>query len=61
MAIDRTRIFICAAAVLVLGVIAVANIHLVSVSLASQPACVAHQTAAQEEGAPLHRAAKASC
>lgn len=42
-----------------------ANIHLISVSIASQPGCVSHLKAPQletpKEGAAVYRAAKPSC
>lgn len=42
------------------AVLAVANAHLLYVSLASQPDCVPHLKAPDESGAAL-RAAKSSC
>lgn len=44
----------------IISVFAVANAHLVYVSLASQPACVPHLKAA-EDGAGTFRAAKSAC
>lgn len=44
----------------ILGVFAVANIHLITVSLASQPDCVPHLKTPQK-GAATYRAAKPSC
>lgn len=51
----RQRLVAIGLALLVLGVFVAANLHLILVSFASQPACV-HET----EGAAL-RAAKPSC
>ncbi|WP_164871017.1 hypothetical protein [Mesobaculum littorinae] len=56
MAIDRPRLFALAAAALVTAIFVAANVHLVSVSLSSQPTCIA-----TKEGAGHHRPAKPSC
>lgn len=57
MTLDRPRILAISAALLVMALFAAANIHLVSVSLSSQPSCV--ETA--KEGAGSYRPAKPSC
>jgi hypothetical protein len=44
----------------IVALVAVANVHLVYVSLASQPACVPHLKAPDESGAGF-RAAKSAC
>jgi hypothetical protein len=44
----------------IVAVFAVANVHLVYVSLASQPACVPHLKAPDDSGTAL-RAARSAC
>jgi hypothetical protein len=53
------RLFIGLAIVFGLGVIAIANIHLVRASFLSQPDCVPHLKTPGQDG--LFRAAKSSC
>ena len=57
MTIERPRVLAISAAFLVVAVFVGANIHLVSVSLSSQPRCV--ETV--REGAGTYRPAKPSC
>ena len=57
MTIERPRVLAISAAFLVVAVFAAANIHLVSVSLSSQPNCVE----IAQEGAGTYRPAKPSC
>lgn len=53
------RILVSLAIVLGVGLFVVANVHLVRVSLASQPECVPHLKAPGENG--RFRAARSSC
>ena len=57
MTIERPRVLAISAAFLVVAIFVGANIHLVSVSLSSQPSCV--ETA--KGGAGTYRPAKPSC
>ncbi len=57
---SRQRIAALALAAAVAAVFAGANAHLIAVSFASQPGCVAHLKA-PVEGAATYRAAKPSC
>ena len=57
---SRGRIAGCLIALGVIGTFIGANAHLLSVSFASQPDCVAHLKTATE-GASQYRAAKSSC
>lgn len=57
MTMARPRLLAVSLALLVVGIFVAANIHLVSVSLSSQPACF--DTA--KEGAGTYRPAKPSC
>ncbi|WP_169961447.1 hypothetical protein [Oceaniglobus indicus] len=57
MPIDRTRLLALGAAFMVAAVFVAANIHLVSVAVSSQPACIL----TPKEGVASHRAAKPSC
>lgn len=57
MIIKQPHVLAISAAFLVVAIFAAANIHLVSVSLSSQPSCV--ETA--KEGAGTYRPAKPSC
>jgi hypothetical protein len=56
----RGRLIAWGLSALVAAVFAAANAHLVAVSLASQPACVDHEMAADGKAAP-YRAAQPSC
>lgn len=56
----RGRLTGATLACVVIGLFAVANIHLIRVSLASQPDCVPHLKTATE-GVAGYRAAKPSC
>lgn len=49
-----------ALAIAITAVVAAANIHLVHVSIASQPGCVPHLKAPDDSGT-TYRAAKSSC
>ncbi|SEJ29222.1 hypothetical protein SAMN05421762_0896 [Pseudooceanicola nitratireducens] len=57
MTTDRTRMWLTLGALTIISVFVLANTHLLKVSLASQPACIAAET----EGAATYRAAKPSC
>ena len=57
---SRPRLAALALAAAVLAVFAGANAHLIAVSFASRPGCVAHLKA-PVEGAATYRAAKPSC
>lgn len=54
-----TRWALVVAAVVIVGVLLVANAHLVYVAFSSQPDCVAHLKGAGEHG--TYRAAKSAC
>ncbi|SDY91290.1 hypothetical protein [Citreimonas salinaria] len=55
-----SRWFWIAVAVAIALVVAAANVHLVYVSLTSQPACVPHLQA-PDHGGTTYRAAKSAC
>lgn len=57
MTFKRPRVLAILAAFLVVAIFVAANVHLVSVSLSSQPSCV--ETA--KKGAGTYRPAKPSC
>ena len=57
MTIEQPRVLAISAAFLILAALTAANIHLVSVSLSSQPSCVE----ITNEGAGVYRPAKPSC
>lgn len=57
MTFERPRVLAISAAFLVVAIFVAANVHLVSVSLSSQPSCV--ETA--KKGAGTYRPAKPSC
>lgn len=54
-----TRRLLVLAAVVIVGVLLVANAHLVYVAFTSQPNCVAHSKGAGDVGS--YRAAKSAC
>ena len=54
-----TRWMLAIAAAVIVGVLLVANAHLVYVAFSSQPDCVAHLKDAGEQG--TYRAAKSAC
>lgn len=54
----RPRILALGAAALVVAVFVAANVHLITVSFASEPDCVLQL---EKKGAATHRAAKPSC
>ena len=56
----RSRRFWFAVALAITSVVVVANVHLVHVSIASQPDCVPHLKAPDGSGT-TYRAAKSSC
>ena len=57
---SRQRVAALALAAAVLAVFVAANAHLIAVSFASQPDCVAHAKS-PVEGVATYRAAKPSC
>ena len=56
---DRTRWVLVISAAIIVGVLLIANAHLVYVAFSSQPDCVAHLKGEGDHG--TYRAAKSAC